>query len=323
MNGKLKKTGIMHNRIMTLVTGGLILSTMMTSAMSVQKPSINIKLNEQMIVQNEATGLPYVTGNGRTMVPLRLVSEEMGYDVKWDKDTKVATIIDGGTTVRVAIGSTAPTVNGTVKTVDAPAAIKAGRTYVPVRFISEAMGAEVKFANKTVYIETEQGLSLPEVPSIGAKATYNYDVDSKVLMKYFGEHQTSYALHPSYENTGETVAFEVLRHYPGYDTEPFAAKIKVHIWTTDKTMDWMLKEGDSEEFVTKYAQEPKAVFKEVLKYYLPTGAEKLYAIIDDGYNDRLKNEDEVTQKDIQNIIGSDGKQVKIVFEEDGLAILIK
>lgn len=100
-----------------------------------------------------------VIKNGRTLVPLRLISESLGADVKWDAATKTVTIIKNSDTVKLTISQKATTKNGQpASTLEAPAEIIGGSTYVPVRFISEALGAAVEWdnANRAVKIKHEE-----------------------------------------------------------------------------------------------------------------------------------------------------------------------
>ena len=85
--------------------------------------------------------------NGRTLVPLRGIFEQLGAVVGWDQATQTATVTRGESVVRVTIGSTSATVDGETLTLDVPAQLSqpSGKasTLVPVRFISESLGALV------------------------------------------------------------------------------------------------------------------------------------------------------------------------------------
>ncbi len=87
----------------------------------------------------------------RTMLPARFVFEKLGAKVGWDEKTKTVTITseDGKTVIEIPIGSPIVTVNGEKVTLDSPAFIENSRTYTPVRFIAEALGAEVEWDAKT------------------------------------------------------------------------------------------------------------------------------------------------------------------------------
>lgn len=92
--------------------------------------------------------------NGRTMVPLRKIFEEIGALVKWDEDTKTVTARKSSKTITFSIGSsdmlldngkTDDEGNPIIETIelDVPAQIVSGRTLVPTRAISEAFGLDV------------------------------------------------------------------------------------------------------------------------------------------------------------------------------------
>ncbi len=86
---------------------------------------------------------PYIK-DGRTMVPVRSVAEALDCEVEWVSEGEIR-IARGGLVVSMHIGKNAYTVNGTERQMDVPPYIKDGRTMVPVRFVAEALGAEVEF----------------------------------------------------------------------------------------------------------------------------------------------------------------------------------
>jgi len=81
--------------------------------------------------------------NGRILVPVRTISEEMGADVSYNNETKQVTIVKGDKTIVLTIGSQEAYVNGEKVLFDVPAMIVEGRTMVPLRFVSENMDAYV------------------------------------------------------------------------------------------------------------------------------------------------------------------------------------
>lgn len=86
------------------------------------------------------------TSVNRTYVPVRFVSEALGASVDWKADAKTVTITNQGLKVVLTIDSDQATVtNQTSKTVtlDAPAVLVNDRTMVPLRFVSEVLGAKV------------------------------------------------------------------------------------------------------------------------------------------------------------------------------------
>ena len=83
--------------------------------------------------------------NNRTLVPLRIIFEALGAQVEWENTTKTVTATKGDTVIILPIGSKTPTVNGKTVPIDQPGIVKDGRTLVPVRFISESLGAKVNW----------------------------------------------------------------------------------------------------------------------------------------------------------------------------------
>lgn len=87
--------------------------------------------------------------NGRTLVPVRKIFEELGYKVDWDKDTRTATAVSTERTIRITIDELVMYVNDEPKELDVPACIIDGRTLVPARAISEASGYKVDWDGDT------------------------------------------------------------------------------------------------------------------------------------------------------------------------------
>ena len=87
---------------------------------------------------------PVIRGD-RTMLPVRYVAEALGAAVTWDGATSTATVTTAETELKITVGASLATVNGKSVSLDAPAFIENGRTYMPVRFVAEALGATVSW----------------------------------------------------------------------------------------------------------------------------------------------------------------------------------
>jgi hypothetical protein len=83
-----------------------------------------------------------VVENGRTLLPIRFLSNALGGDIGWDDDAKAVTLSIDGRTLTFAIGEMAPGM-------DVPAMLIDGRTMVPARFIAEFFGAIVTWDDAT------------------------------------------------------------------------------------------------------------------------------------------------------------------------------
>ncbi|MCM3760374.1 copper amine oxidase N-terminal domain-containing protein [Alkalihalobacillus oceani] len=96
--------------------------------------------------------------DGTTLVPMRPIFEALGAGVQWDNSTKKVTGTKGNRKITLSVGNKKGYINenGVTSSVDLthPAEVTNGATMVPLRFISESLGADVKWdsATKTVKI---------------------------------------------------------------------------------------------------------------------------------------------------------------------------
>lgn len=94
--------------------------------------------------------------NERTMVPMRAIFEKLGAEVSWDQPTQTVTAVTADKTVIATVGEMSMFVNGEEKVMDVAPYIKEERTYVPARFVSEALDCKVDWdqENYTVIINS-------------------------------------------------------------------------------------------------------------------------------------------------------------------------
>ena len=116
---------------------------------------------------------PPVQRAGRVFVPLRGVFERLGASVVYDNGVINAT--GNGRTIQLRIGSTQATVNGETRTLDVAPFVVGSRTLVPIRFISESLGANVSWNDNTSTVTItsagggSQAISLSDLrPASGA-----------------------------------------------------------------------------------------------------------------------------------------------------------
>jgi copper amine oxidase-like protein len=100
---------------------------------------------------------PFVNADGRTLLPVRYMANAVGLSsdqIVWNPETRTVTLF-GDKVVQVTIDSNVLIVSGTPITMDTAAVIKDGRTFLPVRFIAQALGFDVDWeaATKTVTVE--------------------------------------------------------------------------------------------------------------------------------------------------------------------------
>ncbi|HKU81929.1 MAG TPA: copper amine oxidase N-terminal domain-containing protein, partial [Candidatus Tumulicola sp.] len=82
---------------------------------------------------------------GTILIPLRSMFEQMGATVSYDPGTKTATVSKPGSEVKVTVGKPEVLINGESRPLDLPPIIYQGNVLVPVRVISEGMGAYVQW----------------------------------------------------------------------------------------------------------------------------------------------------------------------------------
>lgn len=85
----------------------------------------------------------------RTMLPARFVAEKLGATVEWNEEKQEVTIKSDDVTIVITIGAEKALVNDKEVELDSPAFIENDRTYTPIRFISENLGATVNWNGAT------------------------------------------------------------------------------------------------------------------------------------------------------------------------------
>lgn len=92
-----------------------------------------------------------VIKNSRTMLPIRFVAEVLGATVGWDDETRTVSVISEEVIIKIIVGASVAKVDGEEVELDSPAFIDEGnnRTYLPVRFVAEALGAAVEWDEGT------------------------------------------------------------------------------------------------------------------------------------------------------------------------------
>lgn len=117
------------------------------------KTTIKLTIDKALVTVNnteinlDATAFIKDTTN-RTLVPVRFVSEALGSKVEWLPKTRQVKIINSKK-ILLTIDSTEVQVAEEIITIDSPAEIVNTRTFVPLRFVSESLGAEVSYNAKT------------------------------------------------------------------------------------------------------------------------------------------------------------------------------
>ncbi|HEY3781837.1 MAG TPA: copper amine oxidase N-terminal domain-containing protein [Fimbriimonadaceae bacterium] len=125
------------------------------AALAMAQQPITVTVNGHPIQFNN--GQP-IQEQGRVLVPLRGVFEALGAYVHWTAATQTIDANRGNTTVELQIGNHDAHVNGKDVNLDVPPQLNGDTTMVPLRFVSEALGADVNWmdAQQTVAIKIGQ-----------------------------------------------------------------------------------------------------------------------------------------------------------------------
>lgn len=117
--------------------------TMVASVSTMAKNPLKVTINDEVVTFKE--GAPFIDANNRILVPLRLMSETLGAEVKWDKATQTTTITQENKEVKLTIGEAKMLVNGEMQAMDTKPVLKDGNVYVPVKYIGEVFGTKVQW----------------------------------------------------------------------------------------------------------------------------------------------------------------------------------
>jgi hypothetical protein len=119
--------------LMTLALAGGALTQSVEAAM--------VTLNGQPL----QTSVAPIQRNGRTLVPMRDIFQALGASVNWNGYTQSIAATRGETNVGLQMGRRAASINGRTVSLDQAPILYRGSTMVPLRFVSEAMGAKVNW----------------------------------------------------------------------------------------------------------------------------------------------------------------------------------
>lgn len=173
MGNKMKMAKVL---VLSVVAAMAFVSVAAASAAAASnQPDLAVLLNGKKIEFPDEK--PQVDSSSRVLIPVRFVSEALGAKVGFEGKTVIIT--QGAKNVRLTIGSNAALVNGERLVLDTKAVAVSGRTLVPLRFVSEALGQKVRWdaVSRWVWIGEEK------VPSLQESDVKVYPLDG--FRKYF------------------------------------------------------------------------------------------------------------------------------------------
>ena len=155
----------MKKQIFSFFLAVLVIFTFVpTMTTHANEPPITVTIDGQQVIFNDQQ--PVIIDD-RTLVPVRGVFEQMGFDVKWHPDTRQAELTRANDVILITIGSRTFTTNGESQTLDVPAQIVNDRTMLPLRSVLESVGYSLEWddATRTVIITSLAEITPPpELP---------------------------------------------------------------------------------------------------------------------------------------------------------------
>ncbi|WP_326152802.1 stalk domain-containing protein [Schinkia azotoformans] len=203
---------------------------------------------------------PPLIENGTTLVPLRGIFESLNATVTYDSKTRVIQSQKEATKVTLTLGSKVATVNGKSETLAVPAKAINGRTLVPLRFVSQALGAVVNWdaTNKKITITADDS-SPTNVNTFDATIIGNVDGDTLKISYGNNKEETIRLL---LVDTPETV-------HPSKPVQPFgkeASELAKQMMPVGSTVKVELDVGERDKYgrLLAYVYVEDKMFNEVL-----------------------------------------------------------
>jgi len=155
----------MHRpRPVALLTALLLLATFLPIAHADQWTLSSDQLRTVAVVIDgrPASFSGYIVNN-RTVVPLRAIFETLGMEIKWNPDTMTVTATKGPREIILTVGEFRGKIDGQEYTLGIPPVLIDSKTFVPLRFVIDALQLDIKWDGQTstVLINTGSGCSTP------------------------------------------------------------------------------------------------------------------------------------------------------------------
>ena len=130
----------MKNRILNLIVLGIMTITLISMPLTaLAEDNITVMLDDNLVTFD----VPPQMINDRTMVPMRAIFEELGYNVYWDEYTQKITAENNNESIVMLVGQNTFYRNESEHVTDVPPTIVDGRTLIPLRALGESLDYDV------------------------------------------------------------------------------------------------------------------------------------------------------------------------------------
>lgn len=133
---------------------------------------LKVYVNEKLV----SFGNQPVREQGRALVPLRETFEALRAEVTWTASTQTIRATDRNNSIVVTVGQLEATVNNAILTLDVPPKIIGTAVYVPLRFVSESLGASVDWKPAEAIVRIKKEYNNETTKTIGQIAQLSTSV---------------------------------------------------------------------------------------------------------------------------------------------------
>lgn len=133
---------------------------------------VKIEIDGKAMVPKD---MPAVIIDGRTMLPMRQIAQELGCEVNWNEAAKQIYVMRGSDIIVFTVDSKTGYENGKKFTMDVPATIVNDRTMLPVRALADALHLNIKWDDPNRIVSIQSGDTVvkdePKAPESGQTTT--------------------------------------------------------------------------------------------------------------------------------------------------------
>lgn len=142
------------NKFAALIT---VILLILSTASVYGADEITVLVNGKPVVSDTSA---VISPSGSTMLPFRSIFNALGVSddsIKWNPNSKSIEVSTGERYIFLMIGNTGALIDDKLITLNSAPYIADGRTFVPVRFVSEALGADVQWNKSTKTVTITSG----------------------------------------------------------------------------------------------------------------------------------------------------------------------
>ena len=180
-----------------------------TIILKIGSPTMTVNGNDMPI--DEQGTVPVIV-NGRTLLPVRAVVEQMGGTVDWNGETQEVTLTYGEDEIKLTIDSTEALLNGEKQALDVAPTVMNDRTMLPIRFIAESFKFEVEWNEREQSVTITNTKTAEENPTKQPEETK--EPTSKSLVVYFSATGNTKALAEKIAEESGSDVFEIVPEEP-------------------------------------------------------------------------------------------------------------